>query len=482
MNNFLFVFQGGSPIRLRSYRFMIKRILLIRPPSKDISRVLPLGLMYLGSALKEKNIDVKLLDLRLDKFKDADLNEEIKTFNPEVIGIGLLTVESKSAHQIARHIKNTNPTLTVIFGGPHCEADPGLILNDTNIDFMVIGEGEKTFSELVSALQGNGNADKVKGIAYRKNGRIIKTKTREPIMNLDNLNPDYGLVDLEDYFQFSSSHEYLPQRKRFLPMFTSRGCPFECVYCHNIFGKKIRYISEEEVFSQIEFLHKKYKIEEFHFLDDSFNIDIKRAKGIFDLIFKSGMDIRIAFPNGIRADFIDDELIDKMKKAGVYRLAIGIESASERILKMVNKSLDISNIKNLVKKLDRAGISSNGFFMLCFPTETREEMMKTVNFACSLDLTTAEFSILIPNPGTKLCDSININQRDEGPYNFENYDYTSVNLNQSCVSSEELVKIRRKAYWKFYFSPVRIWNIFKATPQKTLVLKKMFSRAGFLLR
>tara|TARA_Y100000294_G_C8459272_1_gene297881 strand:+ start:166 stop:864 length:699 start_codon:yes stop_codon:yes gene_type:complete len=232
----------------------------------------------------------------------------------------------------------------------------------------------------------------------------------------------------------------------------------------------------------MEFLHKKHKIEEFHFLDDSFNIDLKRAKRIFDLIIKSGMDLKIAFPNGIRADFVDDELIDKMKKAGVYRLAIGIESASERILEMVHKSLDISKIKNLVKKMDQAGISSNGFFMLGFPTETREEMLETINFACSLDLTTAEFSILIPNPGTKLCDSINFSKRNEGPCNFENYDYTSVNLNQSCVSSGELLKIRRKAYWKFYFSPVRIWNIFKATPQKTLILKKMFFRAGFLLR
>lgn len=459
---------------------MKKRILLIRPPLKNISGVLPLGLMYIGSVLKEKGHEVKILDLRLECHKDSSLSKIIKEFRPDIAGIGLLTVESKSAHQIAERIKAIDPGLFIVFGGPHCKADPCLILNDKNVDLIVIGEGESTICDLMNVFTDNVPFDRINGIAYRSNGSFIKTDSRDPIIDLNNLKIDYDLVNLKDYFHYSSSHEYLPGRKRFLPIFTSRGCPFECVYCHNIFGRKIRYMSAERVLSEIEFLYKKYSVDEFHFLDDSFNIDIKRAKKIFELIHESGMDIRISFPNGIRADFIDDELIDKMKKAGVYRIAIGIESASRRVLEMIHKKLNIDSTKDLVNKMSKSKISTNGFFMIGFPTETREEIFDTINLACSLNLSTALFSIVIPNPGTELWDSITANKRNNGSFNFEKYDITSVNLNQSYVSSEELLKLQKMAYRKFYFTPRRIWNIYKTTPQKTMLLKKIISKIRFV--
>ena len=209
---------------------MSNRILLIRPPSKNISSVLPLGLMYIGSALKRKNHKVKILDLRLKKNAYFRLNETIEKFKPDVIGIGLLTVESKSAHQIAKDVKSIDSELIVIFGGPHCEAEPSLILKDNNIDILVRGEGENTVCELMDVFKHSGSLDKVNGIAYRQNGKTIKTSLRAPINDLNSLKLDYGLVNVEDYPNFSSSHDYLPSRKRFLPIFTSRGCPFECVY------------------------------------------------------------------------------------------------------------------------------------------------------------------------------------------------------------------------------------------------------------
>ena len=460
---------------------MSNRILFIRPPSKNISSVLPLGLMYLGSALKKKDHKVKILDLRLKKNPYSRLNETIEKFKPDVVGIGLLTIESKSAHRIAKDVKRTDPNLSVIFGGPHCEAEPELILKDNNVDILVIGEGENTVCELMDAFKYNGSFDKVNGIAYRDKGKIIKNRPREPIEDLNSLKLDYGLVNVEDYFHFSSSHDYLPSSKRFLPIFTSRGCPFECVYCHNIFGKKIRYMSAERVLREIEFLYKEYNVEEFHFLDDSFNIDIQRAKRIFDLICDSGMNIRIAFPNGIRTDFIDEELIYKMKKAGVYRIALGIESGSERIIKMINKKSDINEIKVVTKKLSSSKISTGGFFMLGFPAETREEISNTIDFACSLNLTTAIFSFVIPNPGTELWKCIKSDDKNLDPDDFENFNAESINLNQSCVSSEELLKLQQMAYRKFYLTPWRIWKIYVLSPDKIMVMRKFLSKLKFIL-
>ena len=184
---------------------MSNRILLIRPPSKNISSVLPLGLMYLGSALKKKNCKVKILDFRLKKNAYSRLNETIKKFKPDIVGIGLLTVESKSAHQIAKDVKTIDPDLIVIFGGPHSEAEHDLILKDNNIDILVIGEGENTVCELMDVFKHNVLLDKVNGIAYRDKGKIIKNRPREPIEDLNSLKLDYGLVNVEDYFHFSSS-------------------------------------------------------------------------------------------------------------------------------------------------------------------------------------------------------------------------------------------------------------------------------------
>lgn len=217
-----------------------------------------------------------------------------------------------------------------------------------------------------------------------------------------------------------------------------------------------------------------YGVREFHILDDSFNIDMPRAKRIFDMIVERGMDIKISFPNGVRADFFDDEMVEKMSAAGVYRLALGIESGSLRIQKMISKSLDIGILKGVVSKLAKARISVNGFFMLGFPGETLDEMKQTIQFACDLDLSTALFSLVIPNPGTELRDMV-LEEAEATNKNFSDYSINAVNSNTSGLEPADLVKLQKLAYRKFYFNPKRAWHIIQTTRSKTLLVSKFLS-------
>lgn len=435
---------------------------------------MPLGLIAVGSVLKRQNYNIRILDLRLSETPDEEMESVFAEFNPDVVGIGLMTVESDYAFAAAAKVKALKKDVTVIFGGPHCAHEPRFILHDSNVDIMVVGEGELTIVELLDALKNRGDIGLVKGIAYKKHGEYVKTPAREKITDLDTLDQDYDLVNVTRYFDFTCSHEYLPAMDKFMPLVTSRGCPFTCIYCHDIFGKDIRYRSAEAVLNEMIQLRDKYGVSEFHILDDSFNIDMVRAKKIFELIVERGLDVKISFPNGVRADYFDDEMIAKMKAAGVYRLALGIESGSLRIQKLISKSLDIGILKEVVSKLTRAQISVNGFFMLGFPGETREEMQQTIRFACELDLSTALFSLVIPNPGTELREMV-LDEGETANKSFSQYSITAVNSNSSRVTSAELVELQKQAYRKFYFNPRRAWHIFQTTRSKKLLFVKFLS-------
>ena len=382
------------------------KVLLLRPAAekKSMARVLPLGLLAIGSVLKRAGHQVKILDLRISNSPDEELESVMRSFDPQVVGIGVMTIECKYGFVDAAKVKEINPGVKIVFGGPHCSHEPQFILNDPNVDLMVSGEGDLTIVELIDALEQDRDIENVPGIAYKKNGSYIRTADRPVIRDLDKFDQEYDLINLERYFNFQSSMDFFPvfRNKRFIPLVTSRGCPFKCTYCHDIFDKSIQYRSPEAVVNEIEYLINRYGIREFHIVDDVFNVNMKRAKIVLDAIVERNLNIHISFPNGLRADFFDDELIYKMQKAGVYRMALGIESGSQRIQDMIKKDLDINIIYDVVEKLTRARMSVHGFFMLGFPSETRMEMKETIDFACDLGLTTANFSLVIPNDSPRL--------------------------------------------------------------------------------
>ena len=461
------------------------KVLLLRPAAekKSMARVLPLGLLAIGSVLKRAGHQVKILDLRISNSPDEELDAVMNSFDPQVVGIGVMTIECKYGFIDAAKVKKINPDVTVIFGGPHCSHEPQFILNDSNVDLMVSGEGDLTIVELIETLEKGKDVAGVPGIAYKKNGSYLRTAERPVIRDLDTIDQEYDLVDLERYFNFQSSMDFFPvfRNKRFIPLVTSRGCPFKCTYCHDIFDKSIQYRSPEAVVNEIEYLIKVYGIREFHIVDDVFNVNMKRAKIVLDAIIKRNLNIHISFPNGLRADFFDDELIDKMQRAGVYRMALGIESGSQRIQDMIKKDLDINIIYDVVEKLTSSRMSVHGFFMLGFPSETREEMKETIDFACDLGLTTANFSLVIPNPGTDLRQTF-IESRESNFEDFSEYTFDAASSNASEVEGEDLIKLKREANRRFYLSAQRLRHVLRAVEPKWIMRSMINTPLALLWR
>jgi anaerobic magnesium-protoporphyrin IX monomethyl ester cyclase len=450
------------------------RILLIesgveRPRNFVYQAYPPHGLMYLASYLRkvQPEHEIKILDLMIERCRAEDRADLIRDFSPEIVGIHAMNFQASSLHRTAALVKSLTPHAVLFAGGPYPTAEPEVVLKDRNVDAAVLGEGELTFAELVARASNGGEISGLPGTVTRGNGDAVHGPDREFISDLDSLPfPAWDMVDLSSYFSDRVLNQNdIRWRREITTIFTSRACPYQCIYCHNIFGKKFRTRRPEKVMAEIEALHKDYGISEFHIIDDCFNCNEARAKDILRLIIASGLDIKLAFPNGVRGDKIDDEMLDLLVRAGTYKINFGIESGSADVQKLIRKGLNLARIKKTIAAVDRAGIFIHGFFMLGFPGETEAQIRDTINFACQSRLHTAGFALLSPFPGTevhRIASARNIPIH----YDPEDTSYSRLSANLSAVPDRRLIRLHRLAHWNFYFSLRRVLRILKAMPRK----------------
>ena len=292
---------------------------------------------------------------------------------------------------------------------------------------------------------------------------------RPPIADLDPLpHPAWDLVDVPAYWREQNMNGMF-RHPRHMSIFTSRGCPYRCTYCHNVFGKRFQERSPENVLEEIELLYDRYGIRELHILDDIFNANRERAKEIMRRIARSGMELSIAFPNGLRGDRMDSELIALMRAAGVYKISYAIESASPRIQKLTRKNVDLERIRRVIDETAQAGILTQGFFMLGFPGETRAELEATIEYASATSLHFANFFVLNPFEGTPLVETL-------GPealgYDFDDPElnnYHEARQSLAAVSVAELNGFWRRAHREFYLDPRRLYRILRDLPSYRLL-------------
>jgi radical SAM superfamily enzyme YgiQ (UPF0313 family) len=248
-----------------------------------------------------------------------------------------------------------------------------------------------------------------------------------------------------------------------------------------MFGRQIRYRSAEAVLAQVQHLVETYGVREIHFEDDSFNVDMERAKHIFDLLAEANLDIKIAFPNGVRADRVDEALIAKGKAAGVYSIAFGIESASPRILAMIHKSLSMDKVSAAIDLADQYDIWSIGFFMLGFPGETRAEMEETIRFAARSRLTTASIHSVIPLPATPLWDLVS--ETHPGLLDAATlFDFEFTGQPLAALDAREFQALFTRAFRRFYFRPRRLWRLWALHPDKRWLLRTLPGRVWGLIK
>ncbi len=439
------------------------KVVLIRPNSRLRATTLPLGMGYVGQAAREAGHEVSLIDARLRRLSPEAAAKEAAELRPDVMGISAIHFEKRGAVDLARALRKTAGDAPILLGGPLVSTSGEDLARDGTVDGAIIGEGETALLSYLEAL-GAGDLESVPSLIFKRGGDIRKNERADFIADVDRLVPAWDLIDPTRYWSLfgRNTQNLLRRSQRSATIFTSRGCPFGCIYCHNVFGKGFRARSPEAVMEEIERLVKDFGVRELEIVDDAFNVKLDRAKEIARSIIRSGLGLHISFSNGLRADRMDEELIDLLKRAGTYRINYAVETASPRLQKSIHKNLDLDKTQRIIEYTAGKGIFILGYFMLGFPTETESEMLMTVDYALASKCHAAGIFYVNPFPGTPLAE---LSPAPRGGDAIEDMDYTSLMVNLSEVSDDRLRAISKDAYRRFHFSPDRMWRTFKVVPK-----------------
>lgn len=431
-------------------------------PSGDFS----LGLAYISAYLKEKvkDVNVSMIDTTFNPSMDY-VNDILKKSKPAVVGIYVGTLMYVDAMKVAELAKFHSAF--VVAGGPHPTILPHTVINEHCIDAVCIGEGEETFAELVMEVVGDRKFSRVDGIWYKENGVVVKNPARKYTNDLDSLPfPDVGMFDVENYIKnFIQMDSYSPNL-RGISTIISRGCPYTCSYCQptlsKVFGKKFRLRSPMNVIQELKILKKEYNLDVFYFQDDTLTARKDWVLEFSELAITECLDMHWAC--NTRADIINADMMEKMKGAGLVKLKVGIESIPDRIRNGIySKGISVSQINQFIKTADGLGIQVTGFFMLGAPSETKSEILETINFATTSALKEANFSVTVPLPETDLYEL----SKEKGwslPEDFSDYDYYHASrpfITADDMSAKKLELYKKYAYLSFYLHPKRIFHTLK---------------------
>ena len=374
------------------------KILLVNPPLLDLSRygksalLSPCpgtGLSYLYSCLKENKYDCKIYDFYFDTW-DYVKNVLIRE-DPDIVGITCLTEGRYSAFKLLSLIRKVKKDTIVIFGGHHSTYMYDQLLQNFNIDYIVLGEGENKLLNLIHAIEGKTSIESVGGIAYKKKGKIIRniTKGVDFIRDLDKLPFPFSIDQLPIFDKYPSLKKIRPQQLEYLPpnthdtgkiitIATSRGCPFNCQFCSStlFWGIKYRFRSSKNVVDEIEYYYKKLGVKYFNFGDDAFTIKPERCIAICKEIVDR--NIKIFFDCTTRADRITNELVIWLKKAGCLFAALGVESGSNKILRTINKKIKPESVIKAFSILKKHKLPAYPLLMVGNPGETNETIKRTI--------------------------------------------------------------------------------------------------------
>ena len=426
------------------------KILLINPPIRENEppRNIPIGLGIIANVLLSEGHEVKILDINAERLSNSQVKEKIDLKSKyEIIGTGGLITTYRYLKWLIPELKNYNPNSKIVVGGGVVTEASTFLLSRTPADIAVIGEGEITMKEIVSALENNNSLETIKGIAYRKENNRIKINPARPLMkDLDNLPfPAYDLFPIGIYLH-NVAYASAIGRKTEIGIITARGCPYNCNYCYHIFGRGARTRSVDNVIEEIRYLMEKYKVESIALLDETFTLNKKRVMEFCSKMLLEKIDI--PWTCLARVNLVDREMLKKMKQAGCYRVGYGIESGSQQILDNMNKKVTVEQAKKAIKLTRSTGLVCGTTFMFGYPGESLETIKETVYF-CKQLLIAPSFFFTTPYPGTKLYkevkDRIIKKYGDEEKFIEVLGDVSEFTINLTDFSDEELFKLKKES-------------------------------------
>jgi len=370
-----------------------------------------------------------------------EVRKAIEEFNPIVIGISAKTQNFISASIVAKMAKEFNPNIKIILGGVHSTMNGSKVLDCKEIDYLAIGEGENTIVELLHALENEKELNSVSGIVFRGNGKIVNTRPRSYVENLDTLN--FPLTNAPKVFK---DFEKYP-KEAFGYVFASRGCPYACTFCESksMWTRKVRYRSPENVVAELKLMHD-FGIKRVNFDDDTFGVSKKNIKALNDLIHEQLPDMTYTCETVVQLAK-DENVVRDMKHGGCTGVFVGIESGNNKILQKIKKTQTTDECVLAMRNLQKHNIESHAFIMVGFPDETEDTFKQTMDFIPKLKPDSVIFSIFTPYPGSDIYEECKKEKIIDDEFDLALYNHQSpLNCFTKNITKERFYELRKKAF------------------------------------
>lgn len=425
------------------------KILLINPSVGYYTLALsnPLGLLSIGTYLKQNGHDVKIYDRCVDKTK---IDNVMKSFSPDIVGVSILSSRGiKDAIKVSKHIKKKTDKL-IVWGGQIPSMQTELVLENDYVDLVSVNEGEETWKELVLRLENNESIYDIKGLAYKKDGKIIQNPCR-PFADLRDMPiTDWSLIDVPKYMQAYLGCD------RMMYIYTSKGCPCKCAFCPNpSFHKSIhRKRPNEYVIEEVKYLIENYNLDGAYFSDELWCVKKSDMQEFCRMVHENKLDFHWGVE--LRIGMFDEEDFQIMYDAGCRWIYFGIETASEEMSKKIHKNIDMAKVQPTVEALNRIGITSFCSFIIGFPDETVDQLRETIKVVNTIGADLKPIHHFTPIPGTELYNEVVSQKKYKGAERLEDLAKVvateNVGKNLSKVPTKDLRVIRSWYNWKAFTS------------------------------
>jgi len=412
-----------------------------------------IGLAYLAATLRVRvhDVPVTVIDGKLERVTAEDVVARLCELEPDVVGLSAMTHEIGITADLAAAVKSALPGAIIVVGGVHPTALPAETLRDfPAFDLAVYGEGEATLVELVRALGASRDADlgDIPGLAWRRDGEIIVNPPR-PWLTAEELDAlPYPAWDL-----FPPAHTY--------PVLTVRGCPFTCIFCARPYGNRVRARSVENILGEFRWLlaEREFRPGYIKVYDETFGINKRHTARVLDGLIDLGLPRRVRWWAQTRISVADEDLLQHMARAGCDYLGFGIESGNPQILRTIAKDIDLDKARRLVRAAQQAGITTEGFYIIGLPHETRDTAWDTIRFAADLNTEFVSIGLMVPYPHTEVYEMA---RRGEGGYRLISTDWRDFNkqlgnaLELDTLSRAEMERLQLIGYAYFFLRNGRL--------------------------
>jgi len=441
------------------------KILLVHPlgyevtaAGNDISRIVnimpPLGLASISAYLEREDFTADIVDCYAHPDSDQKIRDYMEQHQPAWIGFSCTTSSFLDAVRLTQLAKEISPEVRSVFGGPHVSALREQLLRDySDVDILVVGEGEETLQQLMS--HGFKNAATVAGIVLRNDsGTPVFNGYRREGIELDSL-PFPAYEKLEGFPEIYKLPIFNYPKAPSTSCISSRGCPYACSYCdRSVFQRSFRFNSAKYLYRHVTYLHDRFGIRHINFYDDQFTFHRDRVEDFCQLMIETPLDM--TFNCAVRAEHIDGELLALMKSAGCWMVSLGIETGDENLLAQHRQNADLNMLATKIRMIKAAGIRTKGLLMMGLPGETEKSIQLSMDYVFSLPIDDFNLSKFTPFPGSPIYEKIHtVGEFDE---DWPKMDCMSFQFVPHGMTKERLEELFNHFYRSHFQRPKVLWG------------------------